>query len=194
MNRNITAIILVVLAIGIYFTVTKGILADAGAVQSVNNQYIAAIASAQKLIAVRDQVLKDYNNISADDRDRLTKMLPQAVDNIRLVIDLNGIALKHGFSLKGISASAAATQNTAQSASSGSKAPGQAATAIIAPVLDTVNVSFGLSAPYDQFQSFLQDLESNLRVMDITHLALSSSDNGIYNWNIQLKTYWLRTP
>ena len=74
MNRNLTAIILIVAAVGIYVTVTQGFMAEAGQVKSVNDQYVSAIANAARLIAVRDQVLKDYNAISDNDRSRLDKM------------------------------------------------------------------------------------------------------------------------
>lgn len=202
MNRNLTALILIVLAVGIYFTVTKGILDEANAVASVNSQYSTAIASAMQLLSVRDKVLNDFNNISETDRGRLAKLLPANVDNIRLVIDLNNIALQHGFSLKGITAQtdaggpgAPAAPARPPVASGGAPAaiPASAASTIATPVLSTVTVSFSLSAPYQQFQSFLQDLESNLRIMDITQLSVASSDNGIYDWTVQLKTYYLRS-
>ena len=193
MNRNITATILLVLAGAIYFTYTSGVWADASAVKAVNDQYASAIASAEKLIKVRDQVLKNYNNISAADRDHLDKMLPNTVDNIRLVIDLNSVALQHGFSLKGITASAKSlSTNGSQSSSNSSATFGNQLGNIATPTLDTVSVSFSVSAPYQQFISFMQDLEANLRIMDITHLTVSANDTGTYDFSVQLNTYWLR--
>ena len=206
MNRNVTATILVVLAIGIYFTVTEAVLADAGKVQAVNLQYLSAIDNANKLIAVRDQVTAAYNNISQSDRDRLAKMIPNSVDNIRLVIDLNSVALNHGFSLQGITAEASsnsgpngqsqsgATNSSAGSAHSinGASPSGGLPVSIDVPTLDTVDVSFSVTAPYLQFISFMQDLEANLRIMDITHLTMTSSDTGVYTFQVGLKTYWLR--
>jgi Tfp pilus assembly protein PilO len=194
MNRNITATILIVLAIGIYFTVTQGIIAEAGSVKAVNDQYISAIANAQKLISVRDQVLKDYNSISQDDRDRLDKIVPNTVDNIRLIIDLNSVALRHGFSLKNIKATASSAQGRNPSATSQSAAASasQSGTVIATPTLDTVAISFSVTAPYLQFISLLQDLEANLRIMDLTNLTVTANDTGTYDFNVELKTYWLR--
>ena len=196
MNRNITATILIVLAIGIYFTVTEVVLANAGKVQAVNAQYQSAINSANKLIAARDQVTNEYNNISQSDRDRLAKMVPNSVDNIRLIIDLNGVALNHGFSLQGIktdvpSESAANGQNQSQMTPPSPGISGLS-TSISTPTLDTVNISFGVTAPYLQFVSFMQDLEANLRIMDVTHLSMTGSDTGVYTFQVSLKTYWLR--
>ncbi len=187
MNRNLTATILLILAVAIYFTFTSGLWNDAAGVKAVNDQYSGAIASAQKLISVRDNVLKQYNDISPQDQSNLDKMLPSTVDNIRLIINLNNIALQHGFSLKGISA--AASQDK-----SGSGAASNAGTngSISAPTLDTVVISFSVSAPYQQFISFMQDLEANLRIMDVTHLSVSANDTGTYDFSVQMNTYWLR--
>ena len=197
MNRNITATILIVLGIGIYLTYTQGVVSDISSVKSVNNQYYSAINSAEKLIAVRDQVLKSYNNISANDRDRIDKMIPNTVDNIRLIINLNSIALQHGFSLKGITAvnnntSAGSPSNSQFGAASPLGAAAGSPLSINAPTLDTVAVSFTITAPYQQFISFMQDLEASLRIMDMTHLTVSANDTGTYDFGVQLTTYWLR--
>ena len=197
MNRNLTATILIVLSLGLYFTVTTKILADAKNIQNANVKYISALDNAKKLISVREKVLKDYKNISQEDRARLEKMLPKSVDNIRLIIDLSSVAKKHGFVLKNIKTQASkqadakgtlstpVVQNLNIGDASGSN--------ISAPILDTVTVSFSISAPYQQFISFLQDLEANLRIMDISRLTATANDSGIYDWTIELKTYWLRS-
>ena len=203
MNRNITATILIVLAVGIYVTFTRGLLDDASAVKTMNDQYVSALNNAAKLISTRDQVLKSYNGISADDRDRINKMIPNTVDNIRLIIDLNSVALQHGFSLKNITATAKSGSSgsggsspaSANPVSSASSYSSNALSASIAtPTLDTVAVSFSVTAPYQQFISFMQDLEASLRVMDITHLTVSGNDSGTYDFGVQLNTYWLRQP
>lgn len=196
MNRNITAIILIVLAIGTYMTFTRAKLAEVNEVRAVNDQYLSAIVNADKLIKVRDSVLKDYNALSDEDRVRLDKMLPDTVDNIRLIIDLNSVAMRHGFSLRNISAAASnpgkPASNVPQAQDSGRGAGGTGST-IPTPVLDTVRVSFSVTAPYQQFIDLLRDLEANLRIMDVTHLTVSAGQTGgMYDFGVEIKTYWLR--
>jgi hypothetical protein len=66
-------------------------------------------------------------------------------------------------------------------------------TAIPTPILDTVTVSFSVSAPYQQFIDLLRDLEANLRIMDVTHLTVTAGTvPGSYDFGVELKTYWLR--
>ncbi|KND48296.1 MAG: putative pilO [Parcubacteria bacterium C7867-002] len=193
MNRNSTAVILVILSIGIYFTFTSGQLAQARAIKAVNDEYSKAIDNAIALIRVRDNLLAQYKEVSEIDRINLDKMIPSTVDNIRLVIDLKDIAAKHGFALKNIKATAPVTQQgTVPSAPRIVNTSQIGASDITAPVLDTVTVSFTVTAPYLEFISFLQDLESNLRIMDITRLSLKTQDTGVYEFGVELKTYWLR--
>ena len=202
MNKNITATILIVLAIGIYFTVTKGKLAEAGLVAAQNSQYTSAIDSAKQLIAVRDQVNNDYKEVSQDDRDKLAKMVPDSVDNIRLIIDMTGIAKKFDFTLSGLSATVSGKGSATSKAGAGSgpianpmanpSMPGSTAASLAVPTLDTVAISFSVSAPFNQFVSFMQALEADLRIMDITHLTMTANDSGVYDFNVQMNTYWLR--
>jgi len=200
MNRNITATILLVLAAGIYFTVTKDMYSESKTIREVNAQYVSAINNADQLIKVRDQVLENYNNLSQDDRDRLNKMIPNTVDNIRLIIDLNSVALRHGFSLRNIKAAASdQADNVVPKTASTRTGPTISKNninkndAIATPVLDTVKVSFSVSAPYLQFISFMQDLEADLRIMDLTHLSMSANDTNIYDFSVEFDTYWMRT-
>jgi Tfp pilus assembly protein PilO len=195
MNRNITATILIVLAIGLYMTVTRSQVAVVQGIRAQNLEYTTAISNAERLIKVRDRVLKDYNNIREEDRQRLDKMIPNTVDNIRLIIDMNSIGLKHGFSLRNIKANASKGEKTNVAVSS----PAQRSTtrssnssSIPTPTLDTVSVSFSVTATYQQFINFMRDLESNLRIMDLTKLTLTANDNGMYDFGVELRTYWLR--
>ncbi len=196
MNRNITAIILIVLAIGIYMTFTKAKLAEVNEVRTINEQYLSAISNADQLIKVRDTVLNEYKALSETDRVRLDKMLPNTVDNIRLIIDLNSVALRHGFSLRNIKAAANGVVQSAAPAPAPQDVGRSSAggiSSIPTPTLDTVSVSFNVSAPYQQFIDLLRELEANLRVMDVTHLSVSAgSTPGVYDFGVDLKTYWLR--
>ena len=187
MNRNITAVILIILAIGVYITVTKDMVQKAQDIKAINTQYETALKNADTLIRTRDHVRDNYNQLSDADKTNLTKMIPPGVDNIRLIIDMNSIAFKHGFSLRNIKASAAPAATK-----SGFTAGTQSSSPIAIPTLDTISVTFSVTASYQQFVSFLQDLESNLRIMDLTHLTVAAGEGSNYDFGVELKTYWLR--
>ncbi len=191
MNKNVTGAILLVLAVGVYLTWTRDKWVEVKAVQAVNGQYSEAIENANRLIRVRDEVLAKYNAITVADQDRLDKMLPNTVDNIRLIIDLNSVAGRRGVNLSNVKASASSEASAMNEAGTASYASADSG-AIPTPVLDTVNISFSVSAPYREFVAFMRDLEANLRVMDLTHLSVAVGESGTYDFGVELKTYWLR--
>ena len=201
MNRNIIATLMLVLAIGIYLTVTKDVLDQASVEQGVNDQYTSAIAKAEDLLKRRDDISKQFNSVSEDQKAKLDKMIPNTVDNIRLVIDMDNIADKHSLVLSGIRANVSTDAVSTAAPSTAPQGPGPVSNPGLnvggpipaaQPTLQAVTITFGVTATYDQFISLMKDLESNLRIMDLTHLSLSSSENGKYTYSVTLQTYWFK--
>lgn len=206
MNKNATAILLIVLAIGIYFTFTSGRVKELKSIQDVNAQYEAAIDNALNLVKIRDNVLKSYNSISETDRDRLNKIVPDNVDNVRLIIDVkDDIAARHGLFLKNIKTASpdAPVQNTGPTvptpvldssgvANGGIPSPGDST----GNQYGVVTLSFTVTSSYDNFVAFLKDLEASLRIMDISKLTVAQgtdkSGAQVYDFGVEMKTYWLK--
>jgi hypothetical protein len=66
---------------------------------------------------------------------------------------------------------------------------------------DSVTVSFTVTATYDTFLKILRDLEKSLRIIDVTRISFNLADptaagganrGGAYDFNVEVKTYWLR--
>lgn len=188
MSKNLTPIILIVLAIGVYFTYTTKKIDELKVIKLVNAGYEQAIANSEKLIKVRDNVLKSYNNISPEDRERLDKMLPNNIDNVRLIIDTNGVASRHGLFLKGIKTSATVISDASKTTIS----PQNQNNVSIPRGYDTVTVSFTVTTNYQSFLNFIKDLQASLRIMDINKITLKVNENGTYDFGVEFKTYWLK--
>jgi Tfp pilus assembly protein PilO len=192
MNRNTTAIILIVLAVGIYFTLIRPKMAEIQTVRAVNKQYQDAIDNSVKLVEVRDSVLRAYNSVSESDRERLNKLIPDNVDNVRLIIDVkDDIAARHGLALKNIKTASpeAPSSNNAPIDPGANSSP-----TVLLPTnkFGTVTLSFSVTSAYDPFINFLKDLEASLRIMDVTKLKITANDVGTYDFDIEIKTYWLK--
>ncbi len=192
MNKNVTALILIVLAIGMYVTFTQAKIAEVREIHAVNQEYDIAIKNADALRDTRDKILKKYNNIEQKDREALDKIIPNTVDNIRLIIDLKDIADGNNLALRNIKATASPTAQKSIAPVAPPTTKANAKNLLPTPTLDTVSVSFNVTAPYQQFISFMRDLESSLRIMDLTHLTVSVNSSGVYEFGVELKTYWLR--
>jgi len=211
MNRNIISTILIIIGIGIYFTVTRSMYADAQSVKVKNDQLVIALSNAEEIIKTRDEITKQYIALPEKDKIYLDKMIPSSVDNIRLVIDINSLARQKNLAISDVKAILASNSTKTPGApsmsaptisSSGGSfqpiTPGVASNNlsynqyVAEPVLDKVNLSFKAVSTYEQMLDFLRTLERNLRIMDLTHLSLKTSDSGLYEFDVQLQTYWLR--
>jgi hypothetical protein len=193
MNKNVTPIILTVLAIGIYFSFTAAKIDELKAIKAVNAGYEEALNNSEKLIKVRDSVLKTYNNISEEDRARLDKLLPNNVDNVRLIIDANGIGARHGLALKNIKTSATnIISKDDTSTPSNSSLSRRNVEPVLSHMYDTVTLSFNVTTDYNTFIDLLKDFESSLRIMDISKITMTAGDTRNYDYGVEIKTYWLK--
>lgn len=194
MNRNVTPLILIVLAIGIYFTFTRAKIDEVKAIQIVNAQYQQALDNSERLVKKRDEILAIYNRISPEDQNRLERMIPDNVDNVRLIIDVNSVAAKHGLTLKNVKTST--TKDQTDPSTRGNQAPNQApnnnGNVLIAGGYDTVTLSFDVSGSYQSFLDFLKSMERSLRIMEISKITLKVNDAGTYDYGLEFKTFWLK--
>ena len=152
-------------------------------------------ANSRKLQEERDALGVKYRSIPTDAIDRLGKMLPDNADNIRLIIDIQRMAQTYGMSLGSIQFDA--TQ-TAQASKSALAAGTPTVVAGALKNYGVFNLAFTTTANYDDFQKFLKDLESSLRLTDIDSVdfttdAPAGGGKTGYTYTVKLRTYWLRT-
>ena len=191
MNKNLTPLILIVLAVGIYFTFTRAKIDELQAIRQVNAQYEQALKNSEKLVKVRDTVRDNYNKISQDDQERLEKILPDNVDNVRLIIDVSGVAARHGIVMKNVKTTTPkdASEPVADAGMGqggmGSQIPSQ-------NTYSTVTLSFDVTSNYQNFLNFLKDIEASLRIIEISKITIKSNDTGVYDYSVEIKTFWLK--
>lgn len=156
----------------------------------VNPTYTGSIASAQAAIAGDDQALtasaqyaqKQNELVSAEksiDPDalvRLEQFLPDSVNNVGLILDLDALAARDGLTLTSINVAAGQSE---------------AATTVSSAPYGSVDMSLSASGSYRAFRSFLASIEQSSRLLDVRQLNVSGSDTGVYTYTMNLRLYWL---
>jgi hypothetical protein len=83
-------------------------------------------------------------------------VLPDNIDIVQLALDLDGVASRHGISIKSVKAEVGASQSSET---------------IVLPenagVYEQATISLSFVSSYEDFASFLADIEKSLRVMDV---------------------------
>lgn len=192
MNKNILPLTLIVLAVGTYFTFTRVKYDEIKSIKEVNAVYDQALSNSKKLINERKTVVDNYNKIDIVDRENLEKMLPDNIDNIRLIIDINSVAAKHGLILKGIKTSAPGMIGDTSAGSDATHNSNTQSAQSADSKYNTMTLNFTVSSSYEKFNLFIKDLESSLRIIDISKIALVAKENGVNDYSVELKTYWLK--
>ncbi len=206
MIRLILAILGAIFAGGIFFYYTQPTYDGVQATQMQIAQYNAALDKAAELQSLKQSLLSRYNAFNPNDLDRLQKFLPDHVDNVRLILDLDSLAGRYGLGLQNVDVSGSSGQSGAkvQTAIGAVSASGQK--------YDSLTLKFTTHGTYSAFERFIADLESSLRVVDLVSLAISSNAPGSiptavplagagnraagsepsYTYDITLRTYWLK--
>jgi Tfp pilus assembly protein PilO len=187
MNDRILPLIALLVAAGIFFAYVSptwsGSIAATREAITLDDQ---ALAAANQYVAQQNALASARNAIDSADLSRLTTFLPDSVDNVGLILDLNALAARSGFSLSNIDV----ISNTASGAKAASAQQGLPA-AGVSPV-GSVDLSLSAVGTYASLQSFLAGVERSARLLDVRDLVVKGSETGVYNYQMALRLYWLR--
>lgn len=183
--KNYSALLLIIVAIGVFFFFVDPQYKEVKALRIRHAENEKMLEKAKELRAKRDELNQRYKNISEEEKTKLTKAVPETVDNVQLIFDIDNIARKYGIVLKGISVSGGSEKDA--------KAASRQVVDKTGQKNGTINLGFSFSSSYDSFKSFLVDLEESLRLVDVTDFSVSANEtNDVYDYSIKLNTYWLR--
>ena len=173
-------ILLIAAAIGLFYTYIDPTYKDIQMLKEREQKYDEALTKSRELQAISAQLLSKYNAFSSEDITRLNKLLPDNVDNVRLALDIDGIAARYNMRIKNISIS-----GVTQQASTGAVGSQQS-------LYESTILIFSVATTYENLLRFLKDLEKSLRIVDVTQLSFSASEGELNDYKINLQTYWLR--
>lgn len=155
--------------------------------------YNEALDNSKLILGQKDKLLSIVNEIPEEQKLKLEKLLPSNIDNIRLILEINNIAKRYGIILRAIEFGS--TPQAVPKTAIGQKAPANA------PDLGnsdygTVTLGFTMVASYSTCISFLKEIETSLRLVEIKSVIfdapMSSQDKDLYTFRIELNTFWLK--
>lgn len=198
MFRYILPTILIGVAIVGFFIITNPLYKEISLAREQVASYNEALDNSKALEAERDKLTQKYNSFDPENLSKLQKLLPDNVDNIRLILEIEKIASPYGMTLKDVK------YNTVNKDVTTSKT--------MENIQGTENLShkdygvwdlgFSTQGTYNNFVSFIKDLENNLRVVDVASIEFSSKTSSsvgfnpslleAYKYDFKIKTYWLK--
>lgn len=182
--KSFTPIIFIIISVILFFTVTDSNYKKVQEYKIKYSEYEDVLNKSKQLLEKRRSLQDKYNSFSKEDMSRLEKLLPNAVDNVRLIIDMDEIAKRYGLVIKNVRLDDTKIRNGSKDSVATITAGGEK--------YGVIPMGFSVSADYQTFIQFLQDLESSLRIVDVTNISLKPSATGVYSFDVSLKTYWLK--
>lgn len=207
--KNIIAILFLVSAalISVFFTSKQFVCEQTSCsydgIKTIDKQklsYTAALNNAKNLEARRNELTQKYNSISAEDINKLESLLPNNVDNIKLVLELETLAQKYDLLIENPKLETKSESNTGNGATApNSRNPNDPS---VLPY-GTFKLDFTVRANYQNLKYFITDIEKNLRLIEIVGIELKVPENvdktkikkyppGTYDVNIKTVIYYLK--
>ena len=166
-------------------------------VSSLNTEiavYNTGLDNSTNLLKTEDALIKSYNEITDSNKERLDNFLPNSVNNIQFILELERMGNVHNMPVKDIRFEPIKTNitgNTIVSSVSSDNKP-----------YGVFPFEFTTEGKYDQFILFLKDLETNLRLVDVKSISftvpdyngkiVSGTDPSVYKYSVKVETYWLK--
>ncbi len=190
-------IFLILLSIGAFMMLIVPKYESVSLLRQEVGAYDNALNNSKALESERDKLVTKYNAIDQGNLDKITKMLPDSIDNIRLILEIEKIASPYGMTLKDVK------YEDVKKAEEGEAAPlAGSSNEAINEEYGVWNLEFSTEGSYNNFINFTKDMEKNLRLVDISSVEFSAAEgpsnsksgnsNDVYKYNFKIKTYWLK--
>jgi len=212
---NIISGALILTSIGMFFVYINPLYSGITGAQSFKDksikelradeeQYKNALTKTKEISEIQSGLIAKFNSIPRGDRESLVKLLPDHVDTVRLIIDIDRIISKHNMTLENITVASIGESSSSKSAEV--FAPGGENGVPTATVrqntsigprnmhAEPVSLTFSVSGPYEVFLTFIRDLENSLRIIDIESVNFSSTGDteGETKYTFAVNTYYLK--
>lgn len=187
MTSRILPLIFVLAAIGLFFgyvqpTYSGSIATLETEIKDLDTALVAARAFKEKEV----ELTQERGTIPPAQLARLESALPDSVDNVQLIVDLNSLAARSGVQLSQFDIVGGSTD-----AEGAVALPSESVLSTGEPV-ESIELSVSATGTYASFRTFLEGIEMSLRPLDVVELSVQDSATGVYTYDMTFRLYWLR--
>lgn len=177
--RLLLPLLLFMIAGGLFFGLTSSLFVTIDGLRLEQQRVENDLASAKELSARFNVLSEQANTIKKTDLALLESLVPKTVDTVDLLVKINGVAKSSAMLLSDVKIK---TEEAKTNSTSINTVPG----------LGTVTFNFSVLGSYGALKQFLANLERSLRLVDVTVINFNVADQDPNQYNIELKTYWIK--
>lgn len=177
--KIIITIVLFAAAIVLIFWAARPLWSDIQGLRAEQAAVSDALARLSDLRGLRDELLKTYNSVPKSKLDRLNDFLPPKPDSGNILVMLEKLTRDRGIRLRRAEFAKDLGQQSSQGVIKRNDAPyGQ------------IVYNFTVSSSYESFRSFLEALEKNLRIVDVTDITFTGGAANLFEFTLKAKSYY----
>lgn len=180
MNRYIIPILLVTLSASIYVSIIDSTYTDIRRQQEKESELIKNLEDVKQVNVTLAKIKESYDAFPVGSEQALSTILPDKIDPIKFIIEIEEIARIHGLILKGPRVSSPDENDSSPYGEN--------------------HLTFSVSAPYSVFHEFIKDLQDSRALRDMTNVgfAAKTADTNeknqrpeaiVYDYSVSITSY-----
>lgn len=186
-SNTIVQIVLIVVSVLIAATYVKPAFDQIKATQAETAEYQEALDNANAFAEELSRLQTVSDSFSTTELARLNKFLPDSVDQIAVMRDIEAAVDRNQLLLNGLSASTEAVSLQTINAQSEEVVEDPESASIL-----NTRFELSLTGSYEDFKNLLRDFEKNDYLLEVIDLNLNTEDGGLfYTYELVLETYSL---
>ncbi len=183
MSKLLYNLLMIAGSIALYFLLINPLYTGVGSIyqpdkgittlKSINDSYDIADTQAKAITDQASAIISSYHKIPKDSLDKMKTMLPDKVDPIRLMSEVNLIINSNGFSASDLGYGK-------QGSTDGSG-------------VSSYSISFSVKGSYSKFKDLLKKFENSMRIYNIVSLNFNVPPDGPtdqYIYKVNMETYY----
>ena len=187
------SILLIIISVGIFFTYIDGEYQEILEKKKIKQGYVDQEFKTNQIIKERRELITQYEKIDPEVITKgLNKLLPDYVDNVELVVDIERIIKGEGIPIRIDDISLTTVDNTNNKDQEGKIEFEENKN------YNNIIVGFSFVTKYEIFKRFMVTIKESLRVFDVVSVNFSPQSDSAgkagdnFKFDIQLRTYWLK--
>jgi|GEM_PF-1079119 Tfp pilus assembly protein PilO len=170
MNKLALPIILIILGIASFFWYTQPMYQATDAIQEEIDEYETALSQVGEIQQIRDDLLRQYNQLPRTNLYVMSRVLPERLDTVRMLVELNQIALQYNMTVQDI----AFTERTDDKENRPRRNTEEQDTK--PKQYESAKVNFAVTGTYEDVTNFVKDVERSTRLIDIIQFQVGGTE------------------
>lgn len=179
---NISILAYIVLTLSISYAFIYPSVGEISGLLEEKQKYSDYVGMVNNIENKKDELLTEFNNISEEDKKDIETILPDSLDFVRLISQIDAVAANYGISIDKISSREVDPSVGSSIEEAGPSRPYQSSI-----------IGFSSIASYEKFNEFMIELEKSLRILDVKSVKIGVQEDGLYSYDVEFETYWLKT-